>query len=236
MTTNRKYAAFDLETAARNPRGRTTGQEHRPLGITCAALYAPETARDAPYTPETARDAPYTPETDRAAFTWYSTDSSGKIADRMNREDLTLMVQRAGRPPGKRGGFTIVTWNGTGFDFDVLAEESGLGEECRRLALDHVDMMFHVFCKRGYPLSLEAAALGMKLDGKTPGMNGERAVRMWRDGQREEEVDYCAQDSRCTLELALACEKAGSLRWTSQSGRDQSMADTRRLAHRAARP
>ena len=29
-------------------------------------------------------------------------------------------------------GYTVVTWNGVGFDFDVLAEESGMLEECRR--------------------------------------------------------------------------------------------------------
>ena len=200
MATNRKYAAFDLETAAEIPQG-DEWSEYRPLGITCAALYEPEGDSN---------------------VTWYTTDDSGEIADRMSREDLTLMVRQLATMQ-ERMGFTIVTWNGTGFDFDVLAEESGLPDECRRLALDHVDMMFHIFCKRGHPLSLEAATRGMKLDGKTPGMNGEKAVQMWREGQREEVVDYCAQDSRCTLELALAAEKAGSLRWTSQSGREQTM-------------
>ena len=120
-------------------------------------------------------------------------------------------------------GFTIVTWNGLGFDFDVLAEESELAEECRRLAADHVDMMFHVLCKLGHPLGLETAAQGMKVEGKTEGMNGLEAVRMWRENQREEVVEYCAQDARCTYEVALTGEKTGSLRWTSRSGRSQSM-------------
>ena len=30
-----------------------------------------------------------------------------------------------------------------------LAEESGMVDECRHLALGHVDMMFHVFCELG---------------------------------------------------------------------------------------
>ena len=197
---NRKYAAFDLETAAEIPDG-SEWREHRPLGITCAALYAQES------------DDP---------LTWYSTTGSGEIADLMSREDLTLMVRQLAAM--QEQGFTIVTWNGTGFDFDVLAEESGLGQECRQLTMDHVDMMFHVLCKKGHPLSLQAAAMGMKLDGKTAGMDGEKAVQMWREDQREDVVNYCAQDSRCTLELALACEEAGSLRWTSRSGRDQSLA------------
>ena len=38
---NRKYASFDLETGAEIPED-DDWQDHRPLGITCAALYAPE--------------------------------------------------------------------------------------------------------------------------------------------------------------------------------------------------
>jgi len=52
-------------------------------------------------------------------------------------------------------GFSILTWNGLGFDFDILAEESGAAASCREFALGHVDMMFHVFCSLGYPVGLE---------------------------------------------------------------------------------
>ena len=199
--TKRNYAAFDLETAGEIPEG-SDWQEHRPLGITCAALYAPELGEP---------------------VTWYGAAPDGEIADTMNREELALMVRQLETLQSHRG-FTIVTWNGLGFDFNVLAEESGMNAECRGLALEHVDMMFHVLCKRGHPLGLETAAQGMKVEGKTPGMDGEKAVRMWREGQREEVVDYCAQDTRCTLEVAMACEEKRSLRWTSRAGRDQSMA------------
>jgi hypothetical protein len=48
-----------------------------------------------------------------------------------------------------RARYTIVTWNGTGFDFDILAEESGMLAECKGLAVNHVDMMFHVLCRLG---------------------------------------------------------------------------------------
>lgn len=30
-------------------------------------------------------------------------------------------------------------------------------DQCSKLALDHVDMMFHVFCERGFPVALEIA-------------------------------------------------------------------------------
>ena len=33
-----------------------------------------------------------------------------------------------------RLGYTIVIWNGIGFDFDILAEESEMPEECKAIA------------------------------------------------------------------------------------------------------
>ena len=37
---------------------------------------------------------------------------------------------------------------------------------CSRVALNHIDLMFHFFCEKGYPLGLDAAAKGMGLPGK----------------------------------------------------------------------
>ena len=104
----RNYAAFDLETAGDIPEGGDW-EEHRPLGITCAALYAPELGEP---------------------VTWYGADPDGEIADTMNQEELALMVRQLETLQSHRG-FTIVTWNGLGFDFNVLAEESGMNAECR---------------------------------------------------------------------------------------------------------
>ena len=59
-------------------------------------------------------------------------------------------------------GYTILTWNGIRFDFDILAEESGMHAKCKLLALGHVDMMFHVLCQLGFGVSLNAAARGMR--------------------------------------------------------------------------
>ena len=87
-----------------------------------------------------------------------------------------------------------------GFDFDILAEESGMLEECRDLAVSHVDMMFHVFCQLGYGVGLDAAARGMELAGKSKGMSGVLAPVLWAEGRREEVLEYVAQDVRTTLE------------------------------------
>ena len=197
---NRKYAAFDLETAAEIPDG-DDWREHRPMGITCAALYAPELGDP---------------------ITWYGTNGGGEIADLMAPENLGVMIRQLENLQNHQG-YTILTWNGLGFDFDVLAEESGMTQECRDLAMGHVDMMFHFFCKQGYPLGLDTAAKGMEVEGKTEGMDGGLAVQMWREGERERVIDYCAQDVRSTLAVARACEEKGKLSWTSRTGRSQSL-------------
>ena len=192
----RRYLAFDIETVKEFPSG-ADWRDHRPLGIGCAAACSADI-------PEPLR--------------WYDSVPGGDgVAQRMSRDSLAALVRTLADLAGE--GYTLLTWNGTGFDFDILAEESGLREECRELALSHVDMMFHLFCIRGYPLALRTASKGMGLPGKTEGMDGAAAVRLWTDpGERERVVDYCTQDVRATLELAMACEEAGRLDWTSRRG------------------
>jgi len=196
----RKYVAFDIESATEWPDGGDW-KPHRPLGISCAATLAADE------------------ETPRL---WHGVAEEGRPAGRMSRQDaaelagyLLSMVDR---------GYSILTWNGLAFDFDVLAEESGMLEECRGLALGHVDMMFHVFCQLGHFVGLEAAAKAAGLAGKPKGMRGIMAPSMWAAGKHQEILDYAAQDSRTTLELATLCERQGSFQWITRRG------DVRRMA------
>jgi hypothetical protein len=115
-------------------------------------------------------------------------------------------------------GYTLLTWNGLGFDFDVLAEESGMPRECAELAVHHVDPLFHAVCALGYPLSLQKASEGMNLPGKLQGMNGSEAPALWAEGKHREVLDYVTQDVRATLELAVACEKRRELAWITRRG------------------
>lgn len=117
-----------------------------------------------------------------------------------------------------KSGFTIVTWNGLAFDFDVLAEESGRLAECRQLALEQVDMMFHIFCVKGFPVGLDSAARGTGIAGKPAGMSGIKAPQLWLQGQHQEVLDYVAQDVRTTLSLARLCDQQRSLRWITRKG------------------
>lgn len=199
MQTSRfeKFVAFDHEIAKIIEGDFSQWRLYRPLGIICSALYVEDLDVELDY----------------------GKTLDGRILPKMETEharnlviDLLSWVEK---------GYTILTWNGLGFDFDVLAEESGLWEECKYLALTHVDMMFHFFCIKGYPLKLDKAAKGMELAGKLPGVTGDQAPILWQQGQYKKVLDYVAQDSVTTLEVARAVEKSGYISWKSNNGRYQ---------------
>jgi hypothetical protein len=196
----RRYLAFDIETAKDVPGAEFNWRAHRPLGIACAAALACDAS---------------------AAVLWHGKTPDGRPAARMSREEAAAMVRELARMIGE--GYTLVTWNGLGFDLDVLAEESGLAAECRELAIGHVDMMFHVLCDKGFPVGLERAARGMGLAGKPEGMAGELAPRFWAMGKHNMVLDYVAQDVRIALSLAVTGDQRRRLDWLAQSGRRNSM-------------
>lgn len=196
----RKYVAFDIETAKILPQHVSDLKEHRPLGVACAATLAGEE-----------------PE----PRLWHAPFREDASPGPMNREQLAELVRFL--ETAVEQGATILTWNGVGFDFDILAEESGMIDECRRLARAHVDMMFHAFCELGYPIALDSAAQAMRLPGKSAEVAQWMAPKLWAEGETQKVLEYVAQDARATLQLALACEKQRSLHWTARSGRRRSM-------------
>ena len=121
-------------------------------------------------------------------------------------------------------GYTLLTWNGLGFDFNILAEESGLQTECERLAMAHIDMMFHVVCSKGFPLALDKVAQGMELPGKPSGMSGSKAPALWASGHQQEVLDYCVGDCQATVAIACAAEERGGIEWVTMRGSHATMA------------
>jgi hypothetical protein len=190
----RKYLAFDIEIVKPIPVGTQDWKSFRPLGISCAATFDGE----------------------GEPILWHGRTDTGEIAPHMNREDSARLVNFLAA--SAHDGLTVLTWNGLGFDFDILAEESGESEACRLLALNHVDMMFHLFCCLGYALSLDRAAHGMGLPGKTPGMTSDMAPVYWAQGRYWEVMKYVAQDVRTTLNLALEADQRGMIQWSSKQG------------------
>jgi hypothetical protein len=192
--TSRKYLAFDIETAKETPGDFSQWRNHRPLGICCAATCV----------------------SDGEPKRWHSRTDAGKPARCMTRTDLQLFVTHLCSMASQ--GYTILTWNGASFDFDVLAEESGSLDQCRGCVHDHVDMMFHIVCRLGYPISLAKVAEGLGLPGKACGMSGAEAPKLWADGQHEEVLAYVAQDVRLALQIAAECERHKQFAWITQKG------------------
>jgi len=122
-----------------------------------------------------------------------------------------------------RIGYTIVTWNGIGFDFDVLAEESGMHAKCKSLALGHVDMMFHVLCHLGFGVSLNATARGMRLTRACEKRTGSLIPKLWADGRFGEVFSHVGRDVRTTLALATECSERGYFRWITRWGTGRMM-------------
>jgi hypothetical protein len=192
-----RFLAFDLEISKTLIDDFNQWKDHRPLGISCAAtLLAGEQPR-----------------------LWFSREPDQRLSPQMNRQDLSALVDYLKEAAGQ--GSQIVTWNGLGFDFDVLAEESDHWDTCRELALNHIDMMFHFFCLQGYFLGLDKAAKGMGLSGKMEGMSGELAPKLWGEGQFDQVLEYVSQDVVTTLGIAQTVQSKKYLAWTSNAGKPQ---------------
>ncbi len=193
------WLAFDLEIAKILPDEPGELKRFRPLGISCAATLSSEGKLDM----------------------WVEKDQRGNILQQLTMDTAASLAGYLDEQ--NAAGCRIVTWNGLGFDFDILYEESGGVPVCKSLALNHTDMMFHVFCEKGYPLSLDKAARGMGLPGKTEGIQGAQAPVLWQQGEHQTVLDYLAQDVRVTLDLALAGDRQRALRWVSGSGKMQEL-------------
>lgn len=128
-------------------------------------------------------------------------------------------------------GWMLVTWNGCGFDFRVLAQESGRAADCARIARRHVDLMLHVTFRKGYFLGLDKALAGAKLSGKQGGVTlpdgrvidrvGAAAPALWAEGHQEIVLRYLRQDCEQTLALAQDIVNRKRIDWTSSTGSPQ---------------
>ena len=197
------YLAFDIETAKITESGDNLNAD-RPLGICCYALAW--------------LDGNGSVQT----YTGHGRDNDGKPTRQMRREECAELVQNLLRQSYVTDS-TLLTHNGSGFDLDILAEESGMHAECVDLAMNSVDTMLHFLCMKGFPVGLDAIAKGMGLSGKTEGMSGQLAPVLWAEGRYEEVLAYVKQDAISTLKTALRVEQIGEVRWIAKSGRLNAM-------------
>jgi len=195
-----RLASFDLEIASELI--NPTSAEN--LGISCAALALSEGLVE-----------------DNPVLFWY--DYPRLSQERCQRlvEDLQYYDNL---------GYKIVTWNGCGFDFKVLAYESQMFPECAELALNHIDMMLLVTFVKGHYLGLDKALRGAGLEGKTheirlkdgsilTEMNGALAPQLWANQEIDAVLEYLKGDVTQPLLLAQHIEQTKEIRWLSSSNR-----------------
>ncbi len=125
--------------------------------------------------------------------------------------------------------YDIITWNGTSFDFRVLAIETGFVPECGHLALKSIDMMLEVVFRKGHYLGLDTALAGMGIGSKLHevrlnsggllnDMSGALAPLMWAAGEYDAVLEYLRYDVIRPLELAQKISERGYLKWRSKKG------------------
>lgn len=195
-----KILAFDLEIVKEIPEGCKDWKEIRPLGISCAALL------------DNTKPLSY--------LYFHHDDGHNPMSGAMTEIELEHMINTM--IGFVREGYKILTWNGLQFDFDVLSEESGMHKECKELALNHIDMMFHFFCMKGYMLGLDTAAKGLGLSGKMGGMQGTLAPVLWASPNLKDRLKilrYVHQDVVTTLEVYEKSMEFRSIPWISQNNK-----------------
>jgi len=204
-----RLASFDLEIAKILPENVDNILDYAPLGISCAAL-AIEDQSDVLF--------------------WQGFPQQTKRECQKLVWDLIDYIA---------SGYTLLTWNGCNFDFRVLAQESGMTEECGQLALNHVDLMFIVTCTKGWFLGLDKALSGAGISGKVKKLtlsNGERsdmsgalAPTLWAKQEYNAVLTYLKGDVVQTLELAKTVQDSHAIHWVSGNGKPQSVSVPRLL-------
>ena len=199
-----KFAAFDLEITKILPENTYNLMDYAPLGISCAAAALSD------------RDEP---------IIWQG-------APGMDEAQCQAMVAELGELAA--AGYQLVTWNGCAFDFQVLAQESGMVGECGALALNHFDLMLLATFTKGYFLGLDKVLQGAGIKGKVKqvqlkdgsmmrDMGGGKAPELWAQGEHEAVLTYLRGDVQGLLELVEVVQRKKRMNWRSNRGNPQNI-------------
>jgi len=195
-----RFACFDLETAfytadavalAQNGDELKSIWDVWPFGVAVAAIKLSDCD---------------TPEV------WFET-VDGRPAPHWSEEYTIRFVLRLEQL--EREGYTLVTWNGSGFDFRLLFKITGL-PTLKAMCWRSVDPCFQMLCMKGFPVGLEAAATTVGARSKEE--NGISAPILWYEGKYERVIRYVIGDViRLETVIVNLC-KEGGLRWRTRKG------------------
>jgi len=199
-----KFASFDIETNKILPEEINDWKEYAPLGIACGAL----------------------------AISGYPKVYYWQNPKGLTKEECQVMVKNLQHISSN--GYIPLTWNGAQFDFQVLAQESDMYDECAELALNHVDMMAIITFSKGWYVGLQKICEGTGIKGKLKEvklndgtllteMSGSKAPELWSKCEYSAVLEYLKDDVLQPLELAHHIEKHKKISWLSNSGKKQSL-------------
>lgn len=203
------HLGFDLETAKVIEDFSIEELNADDLGVTCAATYQLNEVGGTIY---------------EGSVRWHGAFGAGLYAPRMAPRDADRLIRYLiWRHYSDH--LKVVTWNGASFDFRVLHDSvsnSAMRHLCKAMALDHVDPGYQMLCEKGYMCSLDGAAHGLGLEGKTAGVSGADAPKMWQAtlADQEKVLEYVIQDAKVTAQvsLALSAHTFAGLRWITKAG------------------
>jgi hypothetical protein len=150
----------------------------------------------------------------RMSQPWYGITPLGDTASHMSVDDLNKFLLQI--VSHAKMGFPIVTWNGTGFDWRILADLTGQHDLVKQLALGSYDPCYQHLIEYGYPIKLQAVAEGFDLAGKT--MEGAQAPVLWQLGNFQEVLNYVEQDVVVLADVVEQSFKKNGLMRVTKTG------------------
>jgi uncharacterized protein YprB with RNaseH-like and TPR domain len=141
-------------------------------------------------------------------------DSDYTVLDEKTIEELVEYMETNGDM-----GRNVVSYNGSSFDFQLLATQSKSAELKARiydLAKNHVDLHLACIVARGHRMKMDGlakASLGTQKSG-----TGANAVRLWEEKKYNELFSYCRKDVEILRDLFDLAKLENSLQFESARG------------------
>ena len=147
---------------------------------------------------------------------WFSPDADGRPQVDLERKHAQELLQYLEQM--QRTDHAICAWNGLSFDLQWIARAANDIATASRIARAMYDPMFQFFKLKGFPVSLDAVAKGLRI-GMSKTMNAADAPREWRAGNHKRVCDYVLDDARMTNEIVSAIIRQRKIVWITQRGK-----------------